>query len=188
MDKQLVFIDSEFTTLDASAELISIALIDGEGSEIYLESTAWSENGLSGFARDIVIPLLGPKEERLDPAQIAANLRSWCESRPSDLMLASDSDWDWYWLQWLFALPGTWPRNVASRRFEFIWEMLPPEPFERARAAMQRRWNDYVAYPGVENREHNALADVRAHRDAAIAVFGPEYWRDPERVRLAFLP
>ena len=61
MSHNLIFLDTEFTTLTVSSELISIALVDAAGErELYLESTSFDPKACSYFVLDAVLPLLGP--------------------------------------------------------------------------------------------------------------------------------
>jgi hypothetical protein len=187
MTSRLVFVDTEFTSLDrGTAELISIALVDWDGPELYLENADWDERTLSDFARDTVVPLLGPKDSRLPFAQIGARLSAWCEGLPGTLVLTADSkSWDWFWIGQLFAI-NAWPSNVyRDEQLYLNWWKLPPDLTDLAHGAMYRRWH---THEGIENREHHALGDARSQRDACLTVFGSDHGGDPDYVRRALYP
>jgi hypothetical protein len=155
----LIFCDTEFTELGIDPRLISIGLIPEQGDRtFYAELTnTYQSSDCSDFVREAVLPLLQGGEARMDMHELTLRLGNWLESFAQPVQLATDSlSWDWPWIQEIFSLPGTWPKNVESR--PLILSQTPGFylSVEEAFATGLRR--------------HHALDDAKANRIGWLAT------------------
>lgn len=147
--KQLVFLDTEFTSFDAP-ELISIGMAASTGEDFYAEVPFLAASA-SPFVRDIVMPLLSNDLQAyctLD--ELHVRVRNWLAVVRTDVEveLCFDSYYD-------------------ENLFRSIFDGYPP-PFLRFRN-VDRNINEFLRHNfHIINRlpEHHALNDARAMRYA----------------------
>lgn len=157
----LIFFDTEFTDLADDAKLISIGLIDETGERtFYAElSDTWSEDDLSEFAVEEVLPHLGEAATRISLRELRRRLADWLASFTDEVQLATDSvSWDWMWIVEIFGPPGNaksrasnWPQNLA------------PHPHS---LDVTDEWGEVVeeSFATTGLRRHHALDDARVNR------------------------
>ena len=91
----LVFLDTEFTDF-LRPDLISIALVAEDGSELYAERTDYREDGCSDFVRETVLPLLGGvPDAACSRSELTQRLRDWFEQLPEPATIIYDFESDW---------------------------------------------------------------------------------------------
>lgn len=91
-----LFLDTEFTNLAADCRLISLALVDPDGAELYVElSDGWSEADCSAFVRQIVLPQLDPARHGRSRAEAAAELRAFLAGYDRVEIVSDAQAWDW---------------------------------------------------------------------------------------------
>lgn len=180
----LLFLDCEFTSLEAP-ELLSLALVplDGHAESLYLELSIESEAFLARkasantFVRKQVLPQLGQSYfSQVHPssdAQLGARLASWvCRRLPAEgeLHIAYDYHADFDLLERVLRTAGKWEqleRLLTPVHVAYLW--ADPD----ACAAAHQSWHLATtddAQPQL--RQHHALADARALRQAYLAVHG----------------
>ena len=108
-----IFIDTEFTQLDWTAKLISIALVDENEDTFYVElSDNYDLSDCSDFVVVNVLPhLIGTKSE-MSYDMAALYIGKWVESRGVPCIFATDAP---HWDMRLIApmLENFWPENLA---------------------------------------------------------------------------
>ncbi|KXU90047.1 hypothetical protein CI15_07715 [Paraburkholderia monticola] len=140
------FIDTEFTDF-RRCQLISLAVVGGNGDEFYGERTDFDPTLCSDFVRTVVLPQLGQFEGRAMPfARLREALRAWLTGIPGDGAPVLCYDYETDLNLFRFLLDGPLPRgwrleNIAGRR-------------DRERRA---------AYFTRHGGEHHALHDARAN-------------------------
>ena len=158
-----VFYDTEFTDIAPGADLISIGLVSGD-AELYIEITDCDFGNASEFVHENVLPLLGRHSpEKLTRAAAATRIQVWLNSLrhgdiTKELILVSDSNWDWQMLLELYPfVPGrpTWARsqNIVGRLAQNWLASADREQgfFEALENELQN-----------SDEQHHALVDARA--------------------------
>jgi DNA polymerase III epsilon subunit-like protein len=164
--KNIVFVDTEFTDLDPySGELLSIGMVKLNGEELYVELEQPAE--MSDWVRKHIIKMLdGPKFSR---EQAAEQIKDFLgESDP--YVVAFVDNYDVIYLTKLFGagkLPFKWMTvDFASILFAMG---INPVRFQRdgssAKAFYKQLGIDMKNY-----RHHHALDDARLLRDAWIIL------------------
>lgn len=147
--KRKVFIDTEFTSLDAPV-LVSIALVTEDGAEFYAEMSDFNVSGCSEFVRTFVIPQLGQYPDRvMNSHEASSELCVWMgnlkasRQRP---VICYDYPMDVHLLIHLIERrPVGWQLENISTRLD-----------------VTRREQYFALYGG----RHHALHDARANRSA----------------------
>ena len=138
-----LYIDTEFTQLSAERRLISLALVDRDGSEFYVElSDGWEEADCSEFVVEIVLPQLDLATHGRPRAEACAALHAFLAGLGAVEVVGDALAWDWPLLLDLLGAPGL-PGNVLGCR-------QVDDPL--------------AALPG-EDIPHHALLDARLLRD-----------------------
>ncbi len=76
-----LYIDTEFTQLSLSRQLISLALVSDFGHEFYVEVTdTWTDSDCSDFVKTFVLPQLNPAKHGLTFSEARAALRCFLAS------------------------------------------------------------------------------------------------------------
>lgn len=164
-----VFLDTEFTDLGMSADLLSLGLVarDSE-NELYIEIADAERRQSSTFVLDEVLPLFGKHNPQvLRRVGAAARIEGWLDeirdgNREVPIVLLSDYSGDWMHLLDLFVLmPGErpWPRqfNVSGQMVQsYLLSGRQSFAYEEAVADYFRRHGD----------QHHALVDARAMKHA----------------------
>jgi hypothetical protein len=163
----MVFYDCEFTDLTTDSDLLSIGFIASEfNAELYIEILDAEVQRSSFFVKSEVIPLFGKHNpEILTRDQAAVRIQGWLDSlrtdRSQQLVLVSDSTWDWNHLLELF-IPKpdepNWARsfNLVGRMVQNLLHPQRAEAFARELALYHRQ----------HKQQHHALVDTRALKHA----------------------
>lgn len=110
-----LFLDTEFTNLAADYRLISLALVDPDGAELYVElSDGWSEVDCSAFVRQIVLPQLDQARHGRSRVEAAAELRAFLAGYGEVEIVSDALAWDWPLLLGLLGAEGL-PEHVRCR-------------------------------------------------------------------------
>lgn len=112
-----VFLDCEFTQLNAQAKLISLALVAEDGRELYVElSDSYGLGDCSDFVKDHVLPQLDPARYVCTIAEAQTKLASFMSSLHSNVQILSDApEFDWEFFCELMYVDGHWPVYVSNR-------------------------------------------------------------------------
>ena len=156
-----LFFDTEFTELGIDPRLISIGLVSEDGSrEFYVElSDTYQPSDCSNFVREAVLPHLQGGDALKTMDELTLRLGNWIKGFDQPVQLVTDSlSWDWPWIQELFYLPGTWPKNLDGKPV-LLSEMVGSPLLERA---VEKAFQSHV--PRL--RRHHALDDAKANRFA----------------------
>lgn len=151
----LIFVDTEFTSLD-EPRLISLAMVaEDEYRWIYteLDGESWFRHA-SEFVLREVVPLLDRRYGWEAPAAAAARIRAWCDKLPDEpSQIVTDSNYDSDLLRGLLLEHGGWPDKLIDRPLLVQWS---PKLVEFKQ--------DYFLRYGLA--AHHALADAKALRYA----------------------
>lgn len=166
----VVFYDCEFTDLTSDSDLLSIGFVAADvHSELYIELLDAEVRLASDFVRQEVLPLFGRhKPAILLRDDAAARIEAWLDDlrsgdRKRQVVMVSDSQWDWHHLLELFGapMPGQQPWaqvvNVVGR---MVHMMLGSGRQQQAFAEEQE------AYFRRHGGRHHALVDARALKAA----------------------
>lgn len=164
-----LFLDTEFTDLGMSADLLSLGLVARDvEAELYIEIADAAREMSSTFVLDEVLPLFGKHNPQiLRRAAAAARIEEWLDdlrdgNRETPIVLLSNYSGDWTHVLDLFAgMPGElpWPRqfNISGQMLQS--RLVSPAQhvaFDEAELAYFRRHGD----------RHHALVDARATKFA----------------------
>lgn len=161
-----IFFDTEFTSLNDGAELISIGLIDQAGVQsFYAELTdTWCLAQTSDFARTRVLPLLQGGQYQMTMRDLSERLSAWLASFNQPLVLATDSlTWDWPWIVRILKEPGLWPKNLIDE--PLLLNMNYLIEFDRFVETVENGFANGL-------RRHHALDDAQSNRMGWIAAGG----------------
>lgn len=169
----LVFLDTEFTSLDVPAELLSVALVTEDPEHrLYLERTDFLVENCSQFVVDEVLPLFG----RIPNAQahydeIGPRTWRWLDALGTSVRLVSDSAIDAQLL--LPMLPKPLPTRLRAKPL-LIGDLIQRPEFADAEAhsfsatggwrhhALHDAWAlkaGYSALPAAKRRAYAELED-----------------------------
>lgn len=149
-----VFIDTEFTSLDADAKLISIGLVAQDGRTFYAESSEFVLSDCSDFVREVVLPLLdAPARHTLD--NIGQQAKDWLAQFGGVTMLSDAPDYDWVHVQRIFRDVG-WPENLRKHAGHLAV----------GDSDLSRKFLAALARAKVERCDHHALDDAMANMQA----------------------
>lgn len=169
------FIDAEFVESEREIDLISLAVVDANGSELYAISTEFDPSRANEFVREAVLPNLEPPDHRAwkSRQQIKDDLLRFVGDRLPRFWSWGGTPYDWLAMAQLFPLaervPDGWRYSaydvsllveMAGLRLDPVDDSLPPPP-----------------------TSHHALDDARWARDVFLAL---NPWRnqlDPARAR-----
>lgn len=117
-----VFLDCEFTQLNAQAKLISLALVAEDGRELYVELTDGYElQDCSAFVIEHVVPQLDLARYGCTTAEAQKRLAAFVEALHANLEICSDAPgYDWGFFCELVYVSGRWPSNVLNRPLNLI--------------------------------------------------------------------
>jgi 3' exoribonuclease, RNase T-like len=170
-----VFLDTEFTSLEAEASLISIALITEHGDRyFYVELTDfYSEKSCSVFVIKEVLPLLDAKPligevnyksvyAKMSFADLQIHLQHWFAALIDPVQVWSDSpQHDWRYILQIFGLTGL-PYNLMSI----------PKSLLGGNTSSNARYENRVEeeYRHKILRRHHALDDAKVMRLGSHAI------------------
>lgn len=164
-----IYFDTEFTTMEASAEreLISAGFVAEDGREWYAELVDFRTSECSAFVREQVLPLLGaPNTLCLTSDEIGPRLAEWLATFGEPIDLVTDYAGDWYLLNDYARFNfKTLPIQVRGQ----VWQRSSQPRIEAALAQTAAEF--WHAHPA---KRHHALYDARllklwADRQAALA-------------------
>lgn len=167
-----IFFDTEFTTLqaDANVYLISAGFVAEDGQrEFYAEITDFPREACSQFVREVVLPLLdAPTEQRFTEAMFGMHLVEWLNEfdEPVDLFCDSSHDWN---------LVADAIREARSGLRHPLKAFVAQSDSPDALDAEYRFWQQ----PENKGRQHHALFDARCLRLMRLAYEGENglLWR-----------
>lgn len=112
-----IILDCEFTQLNASAKLISLALVAEDGRELYVELTdSYDLADCSEFVIEHVLPQLDPKACGCTVAEAKTRLAQFISGFREVVQICSDApDWDWEFFCEMMYVNGKWPGNVRNQ-------------------------------------------------------------------------
>jgi hypothetical protein len=117
-----LFLDCEFTQLNQSTNLISLALVSEDGDEFYVELTdTYQVEDCSEFVIEHVLPQLDLPSHgaTLVDAQVA--LKTFLSRFDGRLEVCSDApEWDWDFVCQLAYVDRGWPSNVTNQATNLI--------------------------------------------------------------------
>lgn len=165
--ENIVFFDAEFTSLDPhTGEILSLALVKPEGSELILELEAPDGTPIDDWVRENVLPHLS--REKVSRDEACEKIRAFVgDSKPR--LVAYVNQFDVIFLHKLFGLnkwPFHWlPLDFASMLFSagFDPEKLFDADKELSKALGVARTE--------EHKLHDALNDARLLRDVYMKLF-----------------
>lgn len=92
MNETLLFLDTEFTGLTKTADLISVGIVSFDGTELYLERSDYDQTLLTDWVIENVIPLLTPGQE-IPAREICREINSFLAQYENPVIIV-DSQWD----------------------------------------------------------------------------------------------
>lgn len=92
----LIFLDTEFTQLDYTAKLISIAIVDENENTFYVElNDTYKKEDCSQFVYEHVLPHLLGSSVEISYNEACARMAQWIEDRGVSCKFATDAPhWD----------------------------------------------------------------------------------------------
>lgn len=162
-----IFFDTEFSGLILDPKLISIGMIAEDGERtFYAElSDTYQASACEPFVHEAVLPQLQGGDARMTIEELTLRLGNWIEDFNRPVQLVTDSlSWDWPWIQELFYLSGTWPKNLDGK---------PGQLSEMVGSPLLERTVEQVFQSHVPRLcRHHALDDARANRLAWLVWKG----------------
>lgn len=112
-----LFLDCEFTQLNKSTKLISLALVAENGQEFYVELTdTYLVEDCSDFVIQNVLPQLNLLEHGQTLTEAQGALLAFLSRLEGSLEVCSDApEWDWDFFCQLVYVHHRWPLNVISQ-------------------------------------------------------------------------
>ena len=161
----LVFYDTEFTDLAPGSELLSIGLVvAGTDDELYIEISDANLSLASDFVVAEVLPLMGRhKPLRLTKTEAAAAIDAWLDTlragdRSTQIVMVSDSSWDW---RHLVALQSTIGENEPwAHRCNVTSQMI--QSLLKTEAQGENFYEAVEAFYRSHSEQHHALVDARS--------------------------
>lgn len=153
--KRLIFLDTEFTSLNMDTELLSLGMIDIHGETLYLERTDYRIEECSDFVKAVVLPLFGQyPDAQCSLSEFGPRISDWlCRGKESSV-IAVDHSFDWtFFYEAMFGC--RWPAGLAGRPL-----LVEGLPFSERKA-----FHDEHGLP-----EHHALNDAKSLRHAYISL------------------
>ena len=112
-----LFLDCEFTQLNQSTKLISLALVSEDGDEFYVELTdTYQVEDCSEFVIENVLPQLDLPEHGNTLAEAQESLLAFMGKLNGNLEICTDApEWDWEFFCQLAYVRHRWPPNVINQ-------------------------------------------------------------------------
>lgn len=158
------FYDCEFTDLTSDADLLSIGFVAAKSDdEVYIEISDAHRARASSFVRHEVLPKFGMHNPQvLKRVAAAARIEEWLDDlrggdRQQQIVVLSDSTWDWQFLLELFIpMPGEPP---WARSFNVVGRLVQQYLDSGQQTA---EFNEALDMFHREHRQqHHALVDAR---------------------------
>ena len=158
----VVFLDTEFTTLTADMELISMGFVDLAGKRsLYIELNDYDVKSCTYFVFAEVLPHLGEIKHpdvtyHFGPLESLKDvITSWLAVYPESTNIAVNHGFDWRWLR--EALVDDFPPAIT------------PEPLLLDERSNGPGFDDaYLDYLSAKGIQHHALWDAHALRHAYL--------------------
>ena len=165
-DIENVFIDTEFNSNNGLLELISIALVKENGSNIYLACSEFTENQCNTFVKNTVLPLLKDKP-RISKEQIRLEVENFLPYtfNKKYRFWAWFGAYDWVLFNSLWSEWKDIPYHIPFHYHD--WRVKLEELYVKNTNA----WNfspTYFDIPGM--KKHDALHDALSLREAYMAA------------------
>jgi len=170
-----IFLDTEFTGLEQSGQLISLALVSRDGGWFYAEFTDFDKENLSDWHQEHVLSNLwldkGIRPEfaeqtgqsiRGTTEEIVSKLKDWLAEFDKIEIWADVLAYDWVLFCELFGGALNLPKHIfyIPHDFSTLLKVLGKDP-DVARESLARDWaGKYQAF------KHNALYDAFLLREA----------------------
>lgn len=153
-----VFFDTEFTTLEDKAKLVSIGCVAAGGHRFYAELTdTYQHSDCSDFVINVVLPLLTGADAAMFEIQAAHRLSAWVESLSNadqEVVFRSDAPpYDWPFVEYLFTFYDCWPANLRRKCSNMSFDNA--NFAHRYNAAQAAYWKTNA------HLQHNALTDAQ---------------------------
>lgn len=154
MKRLPIFFDTEFSSLEVDAKMLSAGFVSANGQELYVEvKDSIDPAKCSPFVLETVLPLLQGGPHLFTLSEIARKLKGWIEAMSSEVVLVSDLPAiDWPLIHDLFEAYG-WPENL-SKRCEPVSFWIPKHSEEVFHCALKEYWLEH------ESKRHHALIDA----------------------------
>jgi hypothetical protein len=151
------FLDTEFIERPGILQLVSLALVDERGRELYEVSSEFDESLACDFVRQNVLPRLGPGPRTSLHGIRDAVLDFTAGTQPE--FWGYYADYDWVAFCWLFGamvdLPRGWPMYCLD-----LAQVMHEHDVRRFQLPFLS-----------DSQAHNALADARWLREAHTATW-----------------
>ena len=109
-----LYLDTEFTQLNLSRLLISLALVSDGGHEFYVEITdTWADSDCSDFVKSVVLPQLNHAKHGQTFSEARSALRRFISSVGEAEVIGDALKWDWPLLLELLGAEGL-PANIVG--------------------------------------------------------------------------
>jgi hypothetical protein len=117
-----LFLDCEFTQLNQSTKLISLALVSERGDEVYVELTdTYQVEDCSDFGIENVLPQLNLPAYGASLIGAQVELKKFMNGLDGLLEVCSDApEWDWDFFCQLAYVEQQWPSHVVNRPTNLI--------------------------------------------------------------------
>lgn len=157
-----IVVDTEFTSLSRTAELLSLGAVSEDGQCFYCELEPVPLATCSDFVRRFVLPLREGGTASCMATDFPARLAGWLRQFTDPVLLA-DSDWDILVLRHALTgerrrLPGILRLTAANEVHDLMLMTLSPFADEELAIFERAVRQHYAADP----RRHHALVDARA--------------------------
>ncbi|MFP3863162.1 3'-5' exoribonuclease [Pseudomonas capeferrum] len=128
-----LFLNTEFTELNAGKKLISLALVSENGAEFYVELIdTYEVEDCSEFVIDTVLPQLDNEKYGATFTLAQAMLAEFLGRFEEQVEICSDAPaWDWDFFAEMAYKDGKWPGNVSNRPVDIskLFDSKDPEIF-----------------------------------------------------------
>lgn len=153
---ELIFLDTEFSSLDWLPELVSIGLVAENGDFFYAElpEETW-ESKASLFVLDEVKPHLWGGEFIIDPVVLSQRLTAWFAVRGHCRVVTDAPNYDFRLMQEV--LRKHWPVNLHPEPFCFDMDVIALVREGTGVICEAARAGHYETNP-----QHHALEDAKA--------------------------
>jgi hypothetical protein len=161
-----LFLDTEWADL-AGDELVSLALISGDGRRQFYAERDPLPSAPTTFVRESVYPLLDRGAAALADHAFTASLRAFLDAVPDPLIIFDYAhDWVMFQMAWRgFVRPGQAPLE-ESLDHGIAQRLLTSDLV----SMILEDW--FLAHPREAARRHHAMVDANALRVACLAADG----------------
>jgi hypothetical protein len=170
-NRKLIFVDTEFSTLDPyEGEILSVGMVKEDGEDLYLE-LEYSGRVNEWVAENIIPTLNSTKYSREEARE---SIRSFAGS-DEPVMMSCVNQYDTIYLYKLFGGPDACPFFWMPIDFTSILYAKGIDPEEYINR------NGFILDLGIDLtsfREHNALDDAKLMRETYLKLADP-MWRNP---------